>query len=34
MGLVALWETRGYPPGCSRVHDPKGDHLDCPGMRP
>jgi adenylate cyclase len=32
-GLVRLWETRGYPPGCLRVSAPGGDHLDCPGMR-
>jgi adenylate cyclase len=32
-GLVRLWETRGYPPGCQRVSAPGGDHLDCPGMR-
>jgi adenylate cyclase len=31
-GLVRLWETRGYPPGCQRVSAPGGDHLDCPGM--
>jgi TolB-like protein len=34
LGLVELWETRGYPPGCSRVVAPEGDRLDCPGMRP
>lgn len=33
LGLVELWETRGYPPGCSRVVAPEGDRLDCPGMR-
>jgi adenylate cyclase len=32
-GLVRLWETRGYPPGCLRVSAPGGDHLDCAGMR-
>ena len=32
-GLVRLWETRGYPPGCQRVSAPGGDHLDCAGMR-
>lgn len=31
-GLVDLWEARGYPPGCSRVKAPGGDHLDCAGM--
>ncbi|TVQ29118.1 MAG: hypothetical protein EA370_15760, partial [Wenzhouxiangella sp.] len=34
LGLVALWETRGYPPGCQRVSSISGDHLACPGMRP
>lgn len=33
LGLVSLWETRGYPPGCRRVAAASGDHLDCPGMR-
>ena len=33
LGLVDLWEARGYPPGCTRVADPEGDRLDCPGMR-
>jgi adenylate cyclase len=32
-GLVRLWETRGYPPGCQRADAPGGDHLDCAGMR-
>lgn len=32
-GLVRLWETRGYPPGCQRASEPSGDRLDCPGMR-
>lgn len=32
LGLVALWESRGYPPGCLRVLDPSGDHLDCSAM--
>jgi adenylate cyclase len=31
-GLVKLWETRGYPPGCQRVKGAAGDHLDCAGM--
>ena len=31
-GLVKLWESRGYPPGCSRVRAPAGDHLECSGM--
>ena len=30
-GLTDLWEQRGYPPGCRRVNDPEGDHLDCGG---
>ena len=33
LGLVELWEARGYPPGCTRVAGPEGDRLDCPGMR-
>jgi tetratricopeptide (TPR) repeat protein len=28
-GAVELWEQRGFPDGCVRVDDPKGDHLDC-----
>jgi TolB-like protein len=33
MGIVSLWESRGYPPGCTRVAaDPP--HLDCGGMTP
>ncbi|MEZ5461223.1 hypothetical protein [Dokdonella sp.] len=31
-GLIELWEQRGYPPGCQRVNDAKGDHLDCSGQ--
>jgi TolB-like protein len=31
LGMVRLWETRGYPPGCQRVSAPGGDHLDCAG---
>lgn len=34
LGLVALWETRGYPPGCRRMAAERGDRLDCPGMAP
>jgi len=33
MGLLRLWETRGYPPGCKRASGPGGDHLDCAGIR-
>jgi len=33
LGLVELWETRGYPPGCSRIVASGADRLDCPGMR-
>jgi|GEM_PF-6659986 len=25
----ALWETRGYPPGCQRVASSSGDRLEC-----
>ncbi len=32
LGLVALWEMRGYPPGCQRVASSSGDHLQC--LRP
>ncbi|TVP60007.1 MAG: hypothetical protein EA351_01040 [Gemmatimonadales bacterium] len=33
VGLVELWETRGYPPGCTRLVLAGGERLDCPGMR-
>ena len=33
LGLVSLWETRGYPAGCQRLTVSTGDRLDCPGMR-
>jgi TolB-like protein/cytochrome c-type biogenesis protein CcmH/NrfG len=33
-GLIELWEQRGYPPGCRRVDDARGDHLDCSGQAP
>lgn len=33
VGLVDLWESRGYPPGCTRVAPAGGERLDCPGMR-
>jgi len=33
IGMVELWETRGYPDGCARVSDDSGDRLECPGMR-
>ena len=33
LGLVALWEARGYPPGCQRVTELAGDRLHCPGMQ-
>jgi hypothetical protein len=29
LGMVRLWESRGYPGGCARVEAPGGDHLDC-----
>lgn len=32
LGMVALWEARGYPPGCRRVALPTGDRLDCADM--
>ena len=32
-GMVDLWESRGYPPGCTRVTDPAGDHLQCEDPR-
>jgi hypothetical protein len=31
MGLVELWEARGYPDGCARVSDAAGDRLECAG---
>jgi len=30
LGMVRLWETRGYPLGCQRVSSAQGEHLDCP----
>jgi hypothetical protein len=30
LGMVRMWETRGYPPGCRRQRASSGDHLDCP----
>ncbi len=33
-GLIDLWEERGYPPGCRRALDARGDHLDCSGQAP
>jgi adenylate cyclase len=32
LGMVQLWEARGYPAGCKRVPHPAGDRLDCGGM--
>jgi adenylate cyclase len=32
LGMVKMWEARGYPPGCKRVAEPAGDRLDCAGM--
>jgi TolB-like protein/Tfp pilus assembly protein PilF len=32
LGLVALWEERGYPPGCARVDGAAGPRLDCAGF--
>ena len=32
IGMVKLWESRGYPPGCERITSPAGDRLDCGGM--
>ncbi len=32
LGLVSLWESHGYPPGCLRVAVASGDHLDCSAM--
>jgi len=29
IGLVELWQTRGYPPGCRPVDGPDDRHLDC-----
>ncbi len=31
LGMVRLWESRGYPLGCKRVRAASGDRLDCPG---
>ena len=32
IGMVRLWEARGYPQGCKRVSAASGDRLDCPGV--
>ena len=29
LGMVRLWETRGYPNACKRVKASSGEHLDC-----
>ena len=29
LGMVRMWETRGYPGACTRVKAAGGDHLDC-----
>jgi adenylate cyclase len=29
VGVVQLWEARGYPPGCRPVRSPGGDRLGC-----
>jgi len=29
-GLVELWQSRGYPPGCAPVDGPDDRHLSCP----
>ena len=34
LGMVRMWETRGYPQGCTRISAADGDHLDCPGAGP
>ena len=31
LGMVKMWEARGYPPGCRRVVQLAGDRLDCGG---
>jgi len=31
IGMVELWEQRGYPDGCIRANDAAGDRLDCAG---
>jgi hypothetical protein len=30
LGLVELWEDRGYPPGCRRIEDSAAPRLACP----
>ncbi len=34
LGMVRLWETRGYPNACKRVKAVGGDHLDCEVAKP
>jgi len=33
MGVARLWETRGWPDGCTRVSGSGGDHLRCANGR-
>jgi TolB-like protein len=32
LGMVTLWESRGYPAGCERVTSAAGDRLECGGV--
>jgi tetratricopeptide (TPR) repeat protein len=34
MGMVRMWEARGYTGGCTRMKATGGDHLDCAVMPP
>jgi tetratricopeptide (TPR) repeat protein len=34
LGIVRLWEARGYPDGCRRVKAAESDHLACEEWRP
>jgi TolB-like protein len=31
LGLMPLWESKGYPMGCELLLEAGGDHLSCPG---
>ena len=28
--VIPVWEAKGYPFGCERVQDERGDHFNCP----
>jgi adenylate cyclase len=34
LGMVRMWQTRGWPDGCKPATSPSGDHLDCEAVAP